>query len=421
MTYPDSVRFLYSLGNETKVVKLGLERIQALLHELGNPQDGFLSVHVAGTNGKGSTAAMIAAGLRAGGVRTGLYTSPHLIEPTERIQIDGHAVSEEDFTRAFDTVHRTAIRLIDSGGIDGHPTYFETVTAMAFLLFREAGVERAVVEVGLGGRLDATNVINPEICIIAPVDFDHEQWLGSSLEAIAGEKAGIIKPRVPVVVASQHPEAMAAIRNRAAAAAAAVVALNEWRVENLEMDARGSTYDAVRGNERIAVHCPLAGEHQVLNSLAAAVCLWKLGFGAAGIANAVWPGRLERVAERPEVILDGAHNPAGIAALAGYIRRFHAGRRIWLIYGAVRDKSLGEIAEMLSDVASDVVLAPVDSPRAVRPEALKPLFSHRNVRIGNRLEEAIGMVRASAGAGDAVFITGSLFLVGEARKILTPR
>src|ERR1700733_14445608 len=181
MTYPDSVQFLYALGNEMKTAKLGLERIRAVLGALGNPEKAYRVVHVAGTNGKGSTCAMIAAGLQAAGVRTGLFTSPHLIEPTERIQIDGIPVSTADFERAFNIVHETAEKL----DLDCHPTYFETVTAMAFWLFREKEVETAVIEVGLGGRLDSTNVVQPVLTVITPIDFDHEAYLGHTIEAIA--------------------------------------------------------------------------------------------------------------------------------------------------------------------------------------------------------------------------------------------
>jgi dihydrofolate synthase/folylpolyglutamate synthase len=411
-TYPGSVRFLYGLGNETKVIKLGLERIRTLLRALGDPQDSFRSIHIAGTNGKGSTAAMIEAGLRAAGVRTGLYTSPHLIEPTERIRIAGTPVSERQFATAFDRVHRQALALIDADAIDGHPTYFETVTAMAFLIFRDAGIDRAVVEVGLGGRLDATNVIAPELCVITPIDYDHEQWLGSSLEDIAREKAGILKPGVRAVLAPQRDEVMPVFEGREN-----LIRVADRAIWDLSMDARGSSYRT--GNLRI--RCPLAGEHQVGNSLTAAVALEQLGVSPDGIAEARWPGRLEHVRNNPDLILDGAHNPAGIRSLAAYIRRFYAGRRIWLIYGAARDKSLAEIAETLAEVVSDIILVPIDSPRSARPEALKPLFPHPRVRAAGPLENSLEMVLGEAAPGDAVFVTGSLFLVGEARRLLTRR
>lgn len=216
MNYPDSVHYLYALGNEQKTIKFGLERISALLAELGNPQDASRFIHVAGTNGKGSTCAFIESALRTAGLRTGLFTSPHLVEPTERVQIGGQAVTREVFTAAFDRVHEAAERLLAAGALDMHPTYFETITAMAFLLFQEAACDRVVLEVGMGGRLDATNVVHPELCVITPVDFDHEKFLGDTIPKIAFEKAGILKPGVPAVFARQRTEAQEVLAARAA-------------------------------------------------------------------------------------------------------------------------------------------------------------------------------------------------------------
>ncbi|MBV9397928.1 MAG: bifunctional folylpolyglutamate synthase/dihydrofolate synthase, partial [Bryobacterales bacterium] len=258
-TYPDSVRFLYELGNEIKTAKLGLERIRMVLAALGDPQRAFRVVHVAGTNGKGSTCAMIEAGLRVAGVRTGLFTSPHLVEPTERIQIGGAPVTTDQFREAFEVVHTTAERL----DLDCHPTYFETVTAMGFWLFRELRVDTAVVEVGLGGRLDATNVVQPALTVITPIDFDHEVYLGHTIEAIAGEKAGILKPGVPAVFARQRPEAASVLRERARELDVPVVRAEDFCIKDLEIDARGSKFNGLA--------CPLAGEHQVENAVTAAL------------------------------------------------------------------------------------------------------------------------------------------------------
>src|SRR5579862_2284040 len=212
MNYGESVHYLYSLGNEVLTAKLGLERITALLEGLGNPHRACRWVHVAGTNGKGSTCAMLEAGLRAAGIRTGLYSSPHLVEPTERIQIEGHPVSRQQFAGAFDQVHETAERMLASGAIDMHPTYFETVTAMAFVMFADAKLDTVVLEVGLGGRLDATNVVTPRLCVITPIDYDHQMFLGDTIEQIAAEKGGILKPGVRAVLAGQRPEAEAVLR-----------------------------------------------------------------------------------------------------------------------------------------------------------------------------------------------------------------
>ncbi|MCU1336203.1 MAG: FolC bifunctional protein [Bryobacterales bacterium] len=403
MTYPDTVNFLYALGNEIKSAKLGLERIRAVLEALGNPERASRVVHVAGTNGKGSTCAMIDAGLRAAGVRTGLFTSPHLIEPTERIQIDGIPVSEADFERAFNVVHEIAEKL----DLDCHPTYFETVTAMAFWLFREKKVETAVVEVGLGGRLDSTNTVQPVLTVITPIDFDHEAYLGHTIEAIAGEKAGILKPGVPAVFARQRPEAARVLEARAAELRVPVTRAEQFEIHDLHIDARGSRFSGIV--------CPLAGEHQVDNAVTAALALRALGVSPAGIAEARWPGRIEHVSPNPDVILDGAHNPAGARALARYLERFYSGRRIWLIYGAMRDKAIDEVAGVLFPIAAELVLTAPNTSRALRPEALAEFAGRGHIEAN--VEAAIGYARSSAADEDVIVITGSLFLVGEARQL----
>ena len=410
ISYPDSVQYLYSLGNEIKTAKLGLERIRELMAALGNPERWFRSIHVAGTNGKGSTCAMIESSLRAAGRRTGLYTSPHLLSPTERIRINGRDAEEREFAEAFQHVHTVALRTLDE-----HPTYFETVTAMAFHMFRERGVELAVVEVGLGGRLDATNVVMPELCVITPVDFDHEAWLGSNLSAIAGEKAGILKRGVPAVVATQRPEAYARIREVASEVGAPLVGPDE--PNHVDVHVYGCRFALAD----LRIECPLAGEHQVENAVTAVRALRVLGLHRdaieRGVRSTSWPGRLERVGTRPEMILDGAHNPAGVRALAAYIRRFFSDRRVWLVYGAMRDKSIEEIGDLLAPVAHQVILTAPDSPRALRPDALAPLFDHPRIRTAANLASALELAREAA-PEDVVFITGSLYLVGEARRLL---
>src|SRR5437016_5256214 len=242
MNYPDSVRFLYSLGNELKTAKFGLETITALLAALSNPERACRFVHVAGTNGKGSTCAMIESGLRAAGIRTGLYTSPHLAEPTERIQIVGHPVTFEQFAGAFDQVHEAAEGLLRDGAIEYHPTYFETVTAMAFVLFKRLEAGTVALEVGLGGRLDATNVVTPALSVITRVDFDHEALLGRSIEAIAAEKAGILKRGIPAVLAPQRPEAEATLLARAKVTGSAILRAADWSVEDCSLNPRGSAF-----------------------------------------------------------------------------------------------------------------------------------------------------------------------------------
>ena len=391
MTYEESVRFLYSLGNELKTAKFGLENITTLLGELGNPHRGTRFIHVAGTNGKGSTCAMIEAGLRAAGVRTGLYTSPHLAQPTERIQLNGIPVTEEQFAAAFEEVHQAARHM------PLHPTYFETVTAMAFVIFaREA--ELVVLETGLGGRLDATNVVTPELSVLTPIDYDHQFFLGNTLTEIAAEKAGILKPDVPAVTAMQPPEALAIfVRHQP------LRQTSEWPFRNLQVTRFGSTFEA--GGH--ALHCPLAGAHQAENARTAAMTLSELGFPPEGIAGAKWPGRLEHIA--PHILVDGAHNPAGARALAAYLREFYAAEPLRLIFGAMADKAVAQMAAILFPLFDEVVVTAPDQSRAMPATEIAKLSNHPNVRTG---------ALADAMPPKMTVISGSLFLVAEARALL---
>jgi dihydrofolate synthase/folylpolyglutamate synthase len=412
MRYPESVEYLYALGNEIKSAKFGLEGITLLLDALDNPQYAFRVVHVAGTNGKGSTCAMIEAALRNAGYRTGLFTSPHLVEPTERIQIAGRQVTRDQFTAAFAEVHEAAEQLAAAGVLEHHTTYFETVTAMAFVLFRQLNVEVAAVEVGLGGRLDATNTVRPELCVITPIDFDHERFLGNSIESIAGEKAGILKPGVPAVFARQRPEADAVLDARANELQAPVIRTRDLTVTDMNIDAYGSEF-AVDGAH---VRCPLAGRHQVENALAAFAALRHLGV-PPDFSNTAWPARLERIQTAPEIVLDGAHNPAGARSLAAHLREFYADRDVWIVFGAMRDKAVEEITDVLFPLAHELVLTAPAQARALRPEALEAAVDHPRIRIAPTAREALDIAR-SAPPTTAVFITGSLYLAGEIRALL---
>ncbi len=410
LNYPESVEYLYSLGNELKSAKLSLEQVGVVWDAMGFPASQPPVIHVAGTNGKGSTCALIEAAIRATGVKTGLYTSPHLVQPTERIQVNGVPVSSAEFAAAFAAVHAVSERLIDDGKLDVHPSYFETVTLMAFFVFAERRVECAVIEVGLGGRLDATNLVRPELCVITPVDFDHEAWLGKSLTAIAGEKAGILKPGVPAVIAQQRPEATAVIDARGEAVGADLYRSAEVALEVVSADPYGS----ILRFDGVEVRCPLAGEHQWENARTAARALQLRGVPVAGMATAIWPGRLERISQEPEIILDGAHNPAGAQALARYIERFHAGRRIGMIFGTMRDKAFEEVTSILFPVVDELICTAPDQTRALRPEAILDLAPHANARAAANLPAALALPRHC----DVLFITGSLYLVGEARALL---
>jgi dihydrofolate synthase / folylpolyglutamate synthase len=418
MNFAETARFLYSLGPELKTVKWSLDRIGVLLASLGNPHRSGRFIHVAGTNGKGSTCAMMASALRVSGLRTGLYTSPHLLNPRERIQINGELIAEEAWCEAFEAVHAAAEGLLAREEIDAHPSFFETVTAMAFVAFRTASVEVVVLETGLGGRLDATNLVDPEITVITPIDFDHEAFLGSSIESIAAEKAGILKPGRPAVFAEQRPEAFSVLERRALELDVPVTLSSAWRVEDLWIGRFGSHF-LLSADEEIRVVCPLGGKHQVENARTAVTALRIFGVSSAaigkGIESAKWPGRLERVATGPDIILDGAHNPAGARALAAYIQQFFRKEPVRIIYGAMRDKAVDEVIGTLFPLAAEVILTAPDQPRALNPESLAEVSDHSNLRVAATIADAIGMARAKP---MTTFVTGSLFLVGEARALL---
>src|ERR1700744_5378531 len=286
MNFGESVRFLHSLGHELKVVKWDLERIETLLATLGNPHRRGRVLHVAGTTCKGSTCAMMASALQVAGFRTGLYTSPHLVDPRERIRIDGEMISEAAWCAAFDEVHAAVEGLLARELIDGHPSFFETMTAMAFVAFARASVDVVVLETGLGGRLDATNVVDPEIAVITQIDFDREAFLGSSIESIAAEKAGIIKPGRPAVFSAQRPAAFGILERRALELDAPVTLSSAWRVEDLQLDKFGSRF-TLASDEEIPIRCPLAGAHQVENARTAVAALDLFGLSAAAIGEGI--------------------------------------------------------------------------------------------------------------------------------------
>jgi dihydrofolate synthase/folylpolyglutamate synthase len=418
MTFAESIRFLFSLGPELKTVKWDLERVVTLLDAIGSPHKHGRFIHVAGTNGKGSTCAMLASALRTSGFRTGFYSSPHLVDPRERIQIEGEFISEAAWCEAFDAVHTAAEELLAHERIDAHPSFFETMTAMAFYAFAHAALDVVVLETGLGGRLDATNVVDPELSVITPIDFDHEAFLGSSIESIAAEKAGIIKPGRPAVFAEQRPEAFRVLERRALEVDSPVMLSSAWRIENLELHRFGSRF-TLAGDEEIPIVCPFPGRHQVENARTAAAALRLLGVSptaiSRGIETAEWPGRLERVANDPDIILDGAHNPAGARALAAYVRQFFADEPIRIVFGAMRDKAVDEVISTLFPLAAEVMVTTPAQPRALNAESLLEVSDHPNIVVAPTVPDAIRMIREKPMTS---FITGSLFLVGEARRLL---
>ena len=386
-------------------------------------------MHVAGTNGKGSTCAFIERVLRQTGIRTGLYVSPHLVEPTERVRICGDAVTREEFTAAFETVHTAAERLIASGGIDMHPTYFETISAMALHLFREKRAGVVVLETGMGGRLDATNVVSPLLSVITQIDFDHEKYLGDTIAKIAFEKAGILKSGRPVVFARQRPEALEVLESRALETSSPVTHATDWQARDLRIHAFGSKFLATNGATQFPVDCPLIGEHQVDNALTAIAALTVLAEAGEefagispevihnGLASTRWPGRLELVRTAPGVFLDGAHNAAGACALGAYIRRFHADKRIWMVFGAMRDKDIHGIGQELFPLAHELIFTTPNQTRAFHAAEILEISGEARAHVIDSPREALRFV-LKAPPADVVFITGSLYLVGEIRAEL---
>lgn len=444
MNYEESVRSLLALGRELAaprqpalstapgaiVQKFGLDNIRILSAELGNPHRAVPCIHIAGTNGKGSTAAMLESILRQSGLRTGLYTSPHLERINERIRIDGEEVSDDAFAIAWTRVHAAIESLIASGKLPSHPTFFECVTAMAFLAFADHKIDFAVYEVGLGGRLDSTNIIQPEVAVLTPIDFDHENFLGHSIEEIAGEKAGIIKPRALVVSARQRPEAIGVIQQRAEQAGARLVLVNEvWNIRETSPTQSGR-YRAIASsaefNSNLEIAPSLASKFQIGNALTAATAarlLAERGFRIAdaaierGIAEARWPGRLEKLSDRPAIYLDGAHNPAAARELRKFWEENFAGRRIFLVYGAMRDKAVDEIAGLLFPMAESVILTQPRQSRAISAPLLAEMTASlaRNSFVVTDPAEALERALSIATLEDVIFATGSLFLVGDLR------
>ncbi len=436
MNYDESVQYLLSLGRElasprqASATKFDLKNITAVCEHLGQPQRNFQSVHVAGTNGKGSTSAMLDSILRAASLRTGLYTSPHLERINERIRLDGKEISDAEFAVAFTRVHEAIEELLASGRLAAHPTFFECVTAIAFVYFSTAGVEFAVCETGMGGRLDATNILLPEVAVITQIDFDHENYLGHSIEEIAGEKAGIIKPGARVVSAAEHLIARVAIRRRCAEQSAFLVEIeNAYFLEDVTADKGRFSFTAIsyETNVRIPIALQLPGRFQVRNALTALAAVRMLAERGApiedeaitrGFAATTWPGRLEHIGERPDVYVDGTHNPAGAREISVFWEQFLPGRKIFLIYGAMRDKAVDEIAGLLFPRAEVVILTAPVQPRAISAPLLAEMTAHHARRAEVVADPAQALARALelASPEDVIFITGSLYLVGELRR-----
>ena len=420
MTYAEAVgRVLALRGGEHAGMRPGLERIEGLLAALGYPEERYTLVQVGGTNGKGSIAAMLAAICSAAGLRTGLYTSPHLINFRERIRVDGHAIAPADVVDGVDAIGTMVARLDAS--------MFEAVTALALDHFARQAVDIAVLEVGLGGRLDATTVGRPEAEVIGPIDLDHQQWLGDTIAAIAGEKAAII--RSGVALSARQPDAAASVIERHAVAAD-VPLLVEGRDLHVRVRSRsleGQVLDLEGPGWRVdGAACALLGAYQPPNAVLAAGAAHVLGLGEGpvrrGLAGARWPGRFQVLPPGapgdPVLVLDGAHNPAGARALAASLAEYFPGQPVTLVLAIFADKDRAGILEALAPTAARIVVTAVRSPRAGSPRdlfALAAAHAHRlphGVQVADSVAAALDLATRPA-LTPVVCVAGSLYLVGE--------
>ena len=430
VNFNEAESYLLSLGNEVATMKLGLDAIRRLLAELGNPQERYRKVQVAGTNGKGSVCAFLNSICLRAGITTGLYTSPHLVSMTERVKIDGADIKEIDFACLATRVRKTVESLVASGELESIPTYFEQVTAIALLAFAEANVELAILETGLGGRLDATTAANAEIAAITRIDLDHQQYLGETIEEIAAEKAAIIHAGSLVIAVPQTTAVEQVIDGRCREVGAELA----WATTNIlvksERDVRPSliaTFVTDHSSYGNVLLWNMLGHHQIENASVAigiAELLTDIGFEIdsrsveLGLEAASHPGRLEWIGR---FLLDGAHNLGGAKALRSFLDEF-VERPVTMIFGAMDDKDVLEISGILFPVAHSVILTRPDNPRAIPPEDLREMlatpFTECPIDVTNSVAEAIK--RAGELPDDhLVLVTGSLYLVGEARRILT--
>ena len=406
MTYNEAIKFLYSL--RWFGTKLGLTNTLKLAELAGNPHHQLRFIHVAGTNGKGSTCAMLESIYRAAGLRVGLFTSPHLVAFGERIQVNRQLISEADVVRLIGELKP----MLATFSADEHPTFFEVVTVMALRYFAEQKCDLVLWETGLGGRLDATNIVTPLASVITNIQYDHQKWLGETLASIAAEKAGIIKSDVPVITATDEPEALKVIQETARAQNSRLTVAEAWETEGLLE----------------TLELPLLGAHQRLNAALAIATARVLAPQIpindetirSGLSQVNWPGRLQLIA-RPSgqrILLDGAHNIAGAQALATSLSQYFANLKPTLILGILQDKDWEAISGILAPLASRILLAPVPSERTADPTELCAACQRANTAISIRACASLAAALSETTSEPFLLITGSLYLVGEALELL---
>ena len=408
-----------------------LERISHLLTQLGNPHRQLKVVHVAGSKGKGSTAALIASILTHAGYKTGLFTQPHLISPRERCRINSRLISEEEFARSVDRL-KPSIEAMGELKSVGRVSFFEIYTALAFSYFADNAVDFAVIEVGLGGRLDATNVVDPLVSVITPISLEHTAILGDTHEAIAKEKAEIIKPNRPVVLAPQIPEAQAVFEDVAADRDAPIDAVGrDIHLKRKDWNISGQTFDLTTQSAFYPdLFLPLLGEHQAFNAVTAVASIERIrkeGYTVPrtsiydGLREVRWPGRMQVVGRSPVILLDGAHSPTSAEALCKAIREIFRYRRLILVVGLMRDKDLQAIGQVLCPFAAEIITTQAfDNPRVIPAEEIAQawLETGANFHVCPSVREAIPLAQSIATPSDLICIAGSIYIVGEAMKVL---
>ena len=442
--YAETLSYLFGL--QRFGIKLGLDNITALLKHFGDPHVGLPSVHIAGSNGKGSTAAFLTSVMRQAGYRVGLYTSPHLVDFSERIQVDGVSIPMGKVVHFTERIREAVEKMTRDGGLwppsgpqfsperfdpqKATITFFEFTTAMAFLHFRESRVDVAVLETGMGGRLDATNVVDPLLCLITPVSLEHQQYLGKTLIQIAQEKAGIIKPQRPLLTSARQPRVLALFRQRCQELHSPFYTWGK-DFSAKELDS-GLIHFRGRFHHWSELRLGLAGGHQAINAslaLAGVEVLLESGFAVEeehlrrGLAEAKWPGRLELVGERPRILLDGAHNPAACRVLTKALQKGFPRRRLILVLGIMSDKDIPKMMADLVPLANLVILTRPRIDRAASLEILAAQASPFDKPIIEVPEVGQALARALAESGDEdlILLTGSLFTVGEARSYLVSK
>jgi len=436
MDYQAALNYILSFADYERMPRsalvFDLRRIQMLLDRLGHPQKAARSIHIAGTKGKGSTAAMIASILTQAGYRTGLYTSPHLLSITERIQIGGRAIAEGDFAGLVEMMKPEVEAVNASGGL-GELTTFELLTTLAFAYFREREVDYQVLETGLGGRLDATNVVQPEVCAITSISFDHTDVLGDTLAQIATEKAGIIKSGSMVVGAPQSPGAMEVIERICRERGVGLVKVGSdvtWQRKDFSAGGQSFELSGLRG--KYTLNIPLAGEHQLENAATAVAVVEALaergaevspGSIAAGLERVHWPGRLQILKREPWFVVDGAHNDDSARRLVKALKQYFNFDRAFLIFGASSDKNIAGMVAELASLPDTVIVTRSRHPRALATDRLVSEFSKRGIipEVAENVAAAVELALAKAKPADLIGATGSLFIVAEVLEYMLER